>query len=334
MNKPTMQDIADILGVSRISVWKAISGREDVSSSLRQKVLDTAEKLGYKSNSFLMREKTFGKYNTIAIAISRLQVSPFWSQIIHELAKQLGKNDVNLLYAHLPLQYKDGDNLPAVLTNGEVGGVIILNVYCEETLRKLAKLDVPKLFFDKTPKIKSSELNADVLLLEGKNSSFEITANLIKNGAKKLGFIGDVDYSQINNDIYTGFLNAHKEYGIEVDRQCSITTSFFPDIHYEKIFAFLDSIKEMPDAFVCASNYMASFVIRYFNEHKELKKPEITGFYNDYYNDGSFKRITTVEVDTQALGKRLANKILFLRDYPNLPTEVATITTYPMFEKD
>ena len=47
MKKVTLQDIADSLGVSRISVWKVFSGREGVSDELRKKIIAKASELNY-----------------------------------------------------------------------------------------------------------------------------------------------------------------------------------------------------------------------------------------------------------------------------------------------
>ena len=42
-----MADIASTLGVSIVSVSKALSGKDGVSEETRKKILDTAEQLGY-----------------------------------------------------------------------------------------------------------------------------------------------------------------------------------------------------------------------------------------------------------------------------------------------
>ncbi len=331
MSKPTMQDIADNLGISRISVWKALSGRNNISQALKEKILLTAEEMGYNSSQ---KKENSATYNTIALAISSMQLSSFWSEIIHEIARQLSLSDVNLLYAYVPLQYKDGDKLPSALTNSEVSGVIALNVYCKETLIELSKLSMPKVFFDKTPDIMAQDLNGDVVMLEGENSSYNITSKLIADGARKLAFIGDIGYSQINSDIYDGFCNSLESNNIPLDEKLCLTTSFFPNKHHDEIYSFLGNLKEMPQAIVCASNYMASFVVRYFHENPNFSKPKITGFYNDNYSENIFERITTAEVNPKAIGKRLAYKILFLRDYPNLPQEISYIATTPLNETE
>lgn len=45
-----IKDIAQLLGVSSVSVHRALSGKEGISDSLRQKILDTADEMGYTAN--------------------------------------------------------------------------------------------------------------------------------------------------------------------------------------------------------------------------------------------------------------------------------------------
>lgn len=47
MGKVTMQDVADALGVSRVSVWKVFNEQPGVSDSLKNSIMEMAAKLGY-----------------------------------------------------------------------------------------------------------------------------------------------------------------------------------------------------------------------------------------------------------------------------------------------
>ena len=46
MGKVTMQDVADALGVSRVSVWKVFNEQPGVSDSLKNSIMEMAAKLG------------------------------------------------------------------------------------------------------------------------------------------------------------------------------------------------------------------------------------------------------------------------------------------------
>ena len=47
MSKITMQDIADALGTSRVTVWKTFNHRAGVSDEMKEKILEKAHELGY-----------------------------------------------------------------------------------------------------------------------------------------------------------------------------------------------------------------------------------------------------------------------------------------------
>ena len=46
MRKVTLQDIADQLGLTKVSVSKALNGRPGISADTRRRVMETAERLG------------------------------------------------------------------------------------------------------------------------------------------------------------------------------------------------------------------------------------------------------------------------------------------------
>ena len=157
MSKPTMQEIADALSISRITVWKALSNRPGVSDSLRTQVHQKAKEMGY----FQAEEsaQSLPRSRTVAVAVCRPESSLFWMQIIHQIAKDLSAHNVNLMYTYLPTHYKDGYTLPEPLTNGSVEGVIVLNTYSAPILQMLADLPLPKVFLDTVPTMPSSQLH-------------------------------------------------------------------------------------------------------------------------------------------------------------------------------
>ncbi len=331
MNKKTMQDIADELSTSRISVWKALNNRTGVSKELRAQIFKIAEESGYLRG----REKisaNIGEKNlparTVAAVVSRPQSSVFWTQIIHHIAKDLSDRGINLMYTYMPSSYKEGYTLPASLNDGSVNGMIVLNVYSAELLKLLSNTSTPKVFLDSVPSVPFYELNGDLVLLEGRCAIKEITSKLLHAGRTRLGFMGDVNYAQTNLDRYRGFLDAFKEFKINPDPDFSMTGQLHLRTHYEEICSFLDSLETMPDGFVCASDYIAHFVERYFSEHK-IPRGDIvlTGFDNNLEYANVAEKITTVDVQTHTMGGRLASKIIFAMDNPNASREVSYVNS-------
>lgn len=331
MSKPTMQALADAVGVSRITVWKALSGRPGVSEEVRRIVQQKAAELGYGSPPLsplpAAREQTF------SVVVSRPESSVFWMQIIHHIAKELARNGINLMYTYMPTTYHAGYALPASLSHDAVDGFIVLNVYDERLLGLLSASALPKVFLDTVPSIPPSHLGGDLVLLEGRTNTREITGRLLASGRERLGFIGDVNYAQTNFDRYDGFLDAHRLSGRAPDPALSLTEPLGIGSHYEQISQFLARLPSLPDGFVCASDFIAHFVTRYLSESGRAA-PEgfaLTGFDDNPEYANVAQRITTVHVDTSSLGRRLARKLMFRADCPDAPPEVAYIATETLF---
>ncbi len=326
MGKVTMQDLADAAGVSRITVWKALNNRPGVSEEMRQQITRKAVEIKYSPSA---PAPVKAADRTFSIVVSRPESSSFWMQIIHHIAKELASYDINMMYTYMPTSYHEGYTLPSSLDAESVDGFIVLNVYNEKLLRLLTAQPLPKVFLDTVPSITPQELNGDLVILEGRIRICEITAKLLSGGRKRLGFIGDVNYAQTNFDRYQGFLDAHRALHIPVDPALCMTGPIGLRSHYEEISDFLSGLKTWPDGFVCPSDFIAHFVSRYLNEAGR-KQPEgfvLTGFDNNPEYANVAGRITTVNVETAALGKGLARKLMFHADYPDAPYEVSYVAT-------
>ena len=324
MAKMTMQDLADAVGVSRITVWKALSNRPGVSDAMRQTIREKARELGFAPAEAESRL-------TFSVVVSRPESSAFWMQIIHHIAKELTLNHVNLMYTYMPSAYAPGYALPDSLR--AVDGLIVLNIYDETLLRMLAGLSMPKVFLDTVPTLSPAELGGDLVILDGCTAIRQITLRLLRSGRRRLGFVGDVNYAQTNTERYRGFLEAHQIMGLTADDRLSMTGPIALTHHYEEISRFLDSLPQLPDGFVCPSDFIAHFISRYLAETGRETPAgfALTGFDNNSEYTNVADAITTVNVDTSALGKRLACKLLFRAQHPRMPDEVCYVSTEVLY---
>lgn len=332
MGKVTMQDIADALGVSRVSVWKVFNDQAGVSDSLKNSVLEMATKLGYvglnnpKSSN---EDNSFKSHKAISLVVSRPDSASFWTEIIHSLAKELSLQNVNLIYTYIPGTHKTDFQLPSILTSGDIDGIVTLNIYDETIMTKINELNLPKVFLDTIPCLSESKLNCDLVLIEGKKVLSNLVGEVVKSGAERIGFIGDISYARTNFERYEGFLKGLKKYNIPHEADICFVNSIGIFNYQNVIFQFLDSIETMPDAFMCVSDYVAQFVSMYVTDHPEkFKKPIIiTGFDGNKEYVNVADKITTANVGTKWLGKKLALQILYRMKYPSAPFE--TIYVHP-----
>ena len=327
MSKVTMQDIANAVGVSRVTVWKVFNNHDGVSSAVRESVLDKARELGYpKTNT---EPFTRDPAKTVSLIVSRPDSSTFWTNIIHRMAQELSLHNVNLMYTYMPTRYADDFSLPSVLTDGSVQGAVILNVYDAKLVSLINDLELPKVFLDTTPSLSHHSLRGDLILLEGHSTIYQITESVIARGLTNIGFIGDTYYARTNLERFEGFLQCMMTHGLPIDERICLTHSIGIFSYYQEICGFLDSIDVLPQAFVCASDYIAHFLRTYFTEHPERIPAGImvTGYDASCEHTNIEEQITTADVKTSILGKRLSVQIIYRMEHADAPYELSYI--YP-----
>lgn len=334
MRKITMQDLADALKVSRVTVWKVFNDYPGVSEPLRNEIITKALEMGYlKSEQPISTEEHVNIKEkddpiTVSVVVSRPDTSTFWISIIHCIAKQLAKANINLIYTYLASKYNDSYTLPAVLSNGTVQGMIVLNVYDIQLLQMLNKLRISKVFLDIVTSIPEDTLTGDLLLLEGHNTIRKITNSIIEKGRTEIGFIGPTDYALTNQDRYEGFLSAMSSNNLPVNSKLCLTGNIGIDTYPEEINQFLSGLHKMPQAFVCVNDFVANIVLQYLNEHK-IQVPKdvaISGYDGITEHDDLTNYLTTVQVDLYALGKRLVRQLLYRINDPDSPYEITYLS--------
>lgn len=337
MKKVTLQDIADALNISRITVWKVFSNREGVSDDLKAKVISKALEMNYNVPEQFrtnIRQEIPSEQITISVTVSRPETSTFWMTIIHEIAMEVAKQNINLMYTYLPPIIPTDYSLPPSLTNGTIHGMIVLNVYDEHLIGMLSRLPIPKVFMDTVNKVPFTELNGDLILLEGKSCIAKITDAIIERGRKKIGFIGDINYAQTNYERYRGFVHAMEQHKISINQNYSLTGPIGINTYKEEIDDFLDRLTELPEAFICVSDFVASLLYQSLLK-RGYQIPEdiaISGFDGNTEFQGA-SDFTTVPVQNHDLGIRLTRQILYRLAYPKSCYEITYIFSDVVFRK-
>ncbi|MCR5153539.1 MAG: LacI family DNA-binding transcriptional regulator [Lachnospiraceae bacterium] len=338
MRKTTMQNVADALDISRVTVWKVLSGREGVSEDLQTKIITKACEMGYnvpdhlRSRVNLPDYKESARQYTISVTVSRPETSVFWMTIIHEIAKEASKHNINVMYTYLPSEISPSYELPSQLTNGTVQGMIILNVYNETLLRKISTLKIPKVFMDTSTKLPFRQLSGDLVLIEGLSGVAEIVDDLVAKGKKTFGFIGDINYAQTNYERYRGFVHSLEAHNLPIHKELCLTKQIGAEVYTEEIQSFINSLPKLPEAFICVSDFVASIVCRELTQ-KGLRIPEdicVSGFDGNTEFTG-VDALTTVQVHNSEIGVKLVRQIIYRMEHPTSCHEICYLCSDVIF---
>lgn len=334
MEKITMQDIADALGISRVTVSKAFNNQAGVSDSMRELIFEKARELGYTKVPYLALEQMQMQRQeypsrTVSLIVSRPDSAVFWTSIIHRMAQELSSYNINLMYTYVPSVYTKTFCLPPILknTNGSIDGVIVLNVYDSTILSMINELSLPKVFLDTVPSLYRLQLNGDLILIEGYRTEYEITETLIRNGHTNIGFLGDICYAQTNMERYRGYCACMQAHRLDIRSDQCLTGSIGIFSYGRELYEFLNNLTDWPTAYVCVSDFVAHFVKQYMDDNPErLPYPVVlTGFDNSEEYTNVAGHITTANVPTSILGKRLALQLVFRTQHPDAPYELTFV---------
>lgn len=180
MNKiknPTIRDIARIAGVSTATVSRAFAKPGQVAEPTRTKVLDLAERLGYRLN---MRAVDFrhGRTNAIIVLVSDI-ANPFYSEFFKGIEEHARSDGYILLIGDTAGDATSEETYIGMLLTGRADGLIINTAFCPQSLAEqfsrtsptqlpavvscsdLDGLDVPTVRIDN---YRSSQLAAEHLL--------------------------------------------------------------------------------------------------------------------------------------------------------------------------
>ncbi len=332
----SINEIANKLGLSRNTVSKVINEKEGVSQETKNIVLKTAVEMGYKKIKAVEQFDKMTNPHNISVLVNHPEFSEFWIKMINSVASELRIYNNNFVYNYVTSDLTENFNLPSIILNKDVSGVIGINIYDNDIIDMLTNTGLPTVYYDTTVSAIERNINCDIVLAEGESTLYQITKHIIKKGITKFGFIGDITYSRTIYERFKGFKQALQDYNLILNDSICITKGsinhlYNPDELEEK----LELINELPEAFICANDVLAYRTIKYFKQ-KGIRTPDdiyISGFDNIQESLTKENSLTTVNVDIDYIGRKLVKLITERINRPNKPFEYTRIYTQPIFRQ-
>lgn len=304
----SMQDLADELGISKVTVSKALNGKEGVGDELKEKIFEIAERYGYVLPDYGSR-----RTKKVGIIMSDRFNSgdegKFYMAMYEQIIIELRKSSCSSIMISPNRNSLQGD-LQTIKSTGIFDGLVFLGILEREVRSQMDAINLPKIYVD----IYDETHKSDSVVTENIYSSYEITNYLIQQGHKKIGFVGTVGSTTSITDRYLGYLRRMLEQGITPQPLWNI-----PDRNQEGIAIPLKLPEEMPTAFVCNCDETAFQLVRELKA-KGFRVPEdisIAGFDNSIYAQLCSPPLTTVAVDIEEIGRIAAKRMIKYMENPN-----------------
>jgi len=329
----TLKQIAEALGVSAMTVSRALNNRSNVEESTRERILEKAEEMGYTPNHVaksLVSRKTY----TIGVVIPQIS-HVFFSQVISGIEEVAYKFNYQLLLTNSAENYEREKKSIEALKSKRVDGILIS---CAENSRdfkyykQIVDSGLPLVFFDRCVK----NIGASCVSVNDIESSKAITEHLIEHGYKKIAHLAGSRQVSVGVDRLKGFKSALKKHKIPVNEKWIIESGFREDGGYDAMSKILDMPKDQWPRAVVAVNDPAAFgAVKAIND-RSLSIPKdiaLVGYSDDIRSDLISPPLTTVKQPATELGKLAAEKLIRIIENDSEPVEEIELKTSLIIRK-
>ncbi len=310
VDKPVrLKDIGEKLGVSTVTVSKALSGQKGVSESVRAEIVRTAEEMGYVPPSS-RKERSSVSYNIGVLIASRYldQSTSFYGTMLQYLTTEAAGRASFVLPEIVTDEMEAEPELPRLIRSSNADGIILVG-YLEESYVEYieANCPLPIIYLDYSGNVRGK----DCVISDSFYGAYQLTNYLCDKGHREIAYVGTVLSTSSITDRYLGYRKAMMEHGNEVLPEWIIDDRRRDNglIDPEQLLQLPDPL---PTAFFCNCDLTASHLLKKI-EDRGLRCPEdvsIAGYDNFNYSEFSDVAFTTYEVDMKEMSRKAVSNLI------------------------
>lgn len=317
-------DLAKIAGVSPATISNALNNKKGISPEQRDKILEIAEKYGYKKKENRDEKKIIRfivfKNNGLVFGDT-----PFFASLIEGIERESSDNGFEIAISHI--SETDIPKLKESLEPESIKGIILLATeILPENLSILNELKKPLVIIDSYFK----PLNYDFVLIDNAGGIRKAFNHLRDNGHSKIGYLKSSVFIYNFYYRYKEYRDSMEENNLVINPSHTYSILSTLDGAYNDMKKLLkDRTHDLPTAFIADNDIIAIGAIQALEEYG-IKVPDdisIIGFDDMPFSRASSPKLTTIKVYKKYFGKvavkRLIDKISN-NDTLNIKMEIET----------
>lgn len=304
----TLKKIAEKCGVSVPTVSRVLSGKGKqyrISRATSERVTKIATELDYSPNflaSSLRLKRTF----TLGLIIPDIS-NPFFSSLARSVEKAARRGGYSIILCDSEETTKIEVESFKLLENRKVDG-LILSPVGQKSKHFLAgnKPRVPMVLVDRY----FPELRIPFITSDNYQGAVEAVSHLIENGHRSIACIQGLHDTSVNSDRVRGYIDAHKNKGLPIDKSLIVGDNFGEENGYIET-KLLIKRAQRPTAIFSLGNLISLGALKAISE-EGLSIPQdvsLISFDDQPYFSYLSPPITTVTQQNKELG-RIAVKLL------------------------
>lgn len=317
MKHVTIKDIAQHLSLSVSTVSRALVDDKNIRRETKEKVLEAAQKLGYKPNPVATNLR-YGRTNTVGVIVPEM-VTPFASQVINGIQSTLYAKGLKVIIAESNEDPKlEKENL-LMMERFMVDGIIVcLCSYKEnkEEYKRLLQAEMPMVFYDRIP----HGMEVSQVIVDDYMKAFFLVEHLIRSGRKRIVHLQGPDDVYNSIERARGYKDALTKFRLPIEEDMLIKAG----LGFKDGARAADLLVERGMPFDAVFAFTDTLAIGAMNRLRELNKkiPEevaVASFSGTVLSTIVNPQLTTVEPPLVQMGKTAAQLILEKIKDPSSP---------------
>ncbi|QNL51776.1 LacI family DNA-binding transcriptional regulator [Olivibacter sp. SDN3] len=309
MKRITIKDLSKHLSLSTSTISRAFVNDKSIHPETKKRVLQAAEKLGYKPNPAALNLK-YGQSKNIGFVVPEM-VTPFSTAVLRGIQKTLNpqgyriiilQSDESPAIERQHLLFLEEFNVEAIIIN------LCHETYNQDLYQEILERGTPLIFFDRIP---STSLNVSKVIVNDHIKASLMVEHLIGIGRKRIAHI--MGPSSIRNATeramgYQRILTKHQLFdqdlivktegiGFEYGRN-AVRHLMHKKVQFDAIFAFTDTLA------IGAMNFLLE------NNVKIPDEVAIASFSGTELSTIVYPALTTVEQPLEKMGEAAAELVL------------------------
>lgn len=310
----TLNDIAKKIGVSIITVSKALRDHPDISESTARLVKKTADELGYSPN-FMARNLASKKSNSIGVVLPQI-AHHFFSTLMNDIYDYAIEKNYQVFLTvsqeNAEMQKKQIETLLSMRVDG-----LIISISQDTSnfgiFTNALDRQIPMVFMDRIPDLQ----RCNKVTVDDKRGAFHAIDHVVNLGYRRIAHFAGYSNINIGRDRLEGFKSAMQFHGLEINNDWIIEGDYEEKHGYDSLMKLYHE-KNLPDLILAVTFPVA---IGIYSAAKEigLKIPDdidLICFGNSPVQEFLSPPLSCINQPTDLLAKRSMDLLLENIDKP------------------
>ena len=308
--RATIKDVADALGMSKSTVSRALNGYSDIAQSTRQRVAQTADRLGYRPMAQAQAIRT-GLVRSLGLVLNvggHGSHRPFLANFIDGISQRASAENWTLTVATATSSQGVLETIKRLDEEHKVDGFILPRTRVfDPRVAYLRDRDIPFIMFGRT----GDDTGCGYYDIRGEEAMEQAVQRLVSLGHRRIGFINGLERYMYAKLRLEGFVSAMRAARLQWNERFYQRNAVTKEDGRHAGAALLDSPMR-PSAVVCAVDLAALGLYQAATDRGLVIGKDLSVISYDGISEGEFASppLTSFAVDNRQAGERLADLLI------------------------